>query len=68
MVYKIEQTTCKTWTLTKETETDIEEYFLSRTDKGTLICSCVFYSLRGMPCKHRDMLLDYLLTGKDVFE
>ena len=65
--YTVERLTYRVFVVYKETEDDIDAYFVRATEKGW-ICSCIGNSLFGRECKHIKMVKEYLETGKNVFE
>jgi hypothetical protein len=68
-MYTLTQTTPTTWTLIKETEDDEEEYYLKINEKDNkVVCSCLYYSMIGQPCRHCRMLEEHLLTGVTKFD
>ena len=65
--YIVKRLTYRVFVVYKETEEDIDTYFVRATEKGW-ICSCIGNSLFGRECKHIKMVREYLETGRNVFE
>ena len=73
MKYKIVQLSYRTWLVIKE---DGTEYYVAcknvtgvhfRRDRD-FVCSCIYYTRTGRPCKHIRMVKEFIVKGTKEFD